>query len=67
MVTRTIGKGLRLAEKQVVTGPSLIKQFIDEAGRLGDRVVFHDGKTNGNNQALEGMLNRAFKAGESMT
>jgi hypothetical protein len=68
MVTRTIGKGAKARrETEIVTDPTLIKQFIDEELEDSETEWYFMTTKPANNQALEGMLNRAFgKAGESI-
>jgi hypothetical protein len=69
MVTTTIGTGTRQRrETSIVTDPQIIKQFLDDESSLNDDTEYYFMSTKpANNQALEGMMNRAFgRAKESL-
>ena len=68
MVTRTIGKGAKARrETEIVTDPILIKQFLDDELDDTETEWYFMSTKPANNQALEGLLNRAFgKATESI-
>jgi len=69
MVITTIGSGTRQRkETSVVTDPETIKQFLDDESSLNNDTEYYYMSTKpANNQALEGMMNRAFgRAKESV-
>jgi len=69
MVTTTIGTGTKKRrETTIVTNPETIKEFLDEEREMNSNTKYYFMSTKpANNQALEGMMNRAFgRAKESV-
>ncbi len=69
MVITTIGTGNKQRrETSIVTDPEIIKTFLDDENSLNDDTEYYYMTTKpANNQALEGLLNRAFgRAKESI-
>jgi len=68
MVITTTGQGTKQRrETSIVTDPDTIKRFIDEDLEDTDTEYYYMSTKPANNQALEGMMNRAFgRAKESL-